>query len=310
MFQVDDHGRKQPEVIQQLAIAHPAINQLMPRLLAIINQQPDLQQHLFQVEFLANLAGDVLVSLIYRKHIAHAWLTAAETLTDQLAIHIVGRSRNLKLVVGQDYLEERFQVGDRQLVYRQAENGFSQPNAYINGEMLNWAEQITRPLGGDLLELYCGNGNFTVALATNFNKVLATEISKVTTAVALHNLQHNQVTNVKLVRMASGEVSDALADLRVFRRLQLQQVKLTDYQFTTLLVDPPRAGLDSDTVQMARGFNHILYISCNPDSLVENLKVLNRSHRIDKIALFDQFPFTPHIECGLLLTKLNPGFIC
>ena len=71
----------------------------------------------------------------------------------------------------------------------------------------------------------------------------------------------------------------------------------------TLFVDPPRAGLDAPTVALARGFDHILYISCNPQTLRDNVEALHATHRIAAAAAFDQFPYTHHLECGLLLQR-------
>ena len=74
-------------------------------------------------------------------------------------------------------------------------------------------------------------------------------------------------------------------------------------QLGTVLVDPPRAGLDDGTVQLVSRFNDILYISCNPETLAQNLQVLIQSHDIVKLAVFDQFPYTHHIETGVWLRK-------
>jgi tRNA (uracil-5-)-methyltransferase len=47
----------------------------------------------------------------------------------------------------------------------------------------------------------------------------------------------------------------------------------------------------------------IVYISCNPETLARDLKQLTRTHRIERAAMFDQFPHTEHIESGVLLVK-------
>lgn len=80
--------------------------------------------------------------------------------------------------VDQNELLEELNVNGRSLRYQQIEGSFSQPNAGVNAKMLGWASRQAANLGGDLLELYCGNGNFTVALAPAFYCVLATEMSK------------------------------------------------------------------------------------------------------------------------------------
>ena len=56
---------------------------------------------------------------------------------------------------------------------------------------------------------------------------------------------------------------------------------------------------------MVQGFDRILYISCNPDTLKENLTILGETHKIERFALFDQFPYTHHMECGMLLINKN-----
>ena len=101
--------------------------------------------------------------------------------------------------------------------------------------------------------------------------------------------------------MSSDEISGALAGVREFNRMK--EIDLASYHFTTLFVDPPRAGLDASTLALARGFERILYISCNPQTLLENVTALNATHEISAAAVFDQFPYTHHLECGLLLTR-------
>ena len=68
----------------------------------------------------------------------------------------------------------------------------------------------------------------------------------------------------------------------------------------TVFVDPPRAGLDPATLSMVQRFDRIVYISCNPQTLVDNLQVLIRNYQITALAAFDQFPYTPPLRswCG------------
>ena len=101
--------------------------------------------------------------------------------------------------------------------------------------------------------------------------------------------------------MASEEISDALDGGRRYRRLD--GVDLTAHDFSTLFVDPPRAGLDEATLALAARIDHILYISCNPRTLHANVTRLAASHRIGAAAAFDQFPYTDHLECGMLLVR-------
>jgi len=52
-----------------------------------------------------------------------------------------------------------------------------------------------------------------------------------------------------------------------------------------------------------QNYDRILYISCNPHTLCENLQTLSQTHRIEKAALFDQFPYTDHMESGVWLVR-------
>ncbi|MDR0564800.1 MAG: tRNA (uridine(54)-C5)-methyltransferase TrmA [Azoarcus sp.] len=301
MFSPADPRR--PVTVQDFPPAIETIRNLMPKLREHLLADDILRARIFQTEFLATRQGEALATLIYHRPLDAQWEESARRLADSLGIHIIGRSRGQKIVIGRDFLEEEIEVDGLRLRTRQVEGGFSQPNGEVNRAMLGWVRKQAAMLGGDLLELYCGNGNFTVALAPLFNKVLATELSKTSVAAARWGLQANSLNNVALARMASFEVSSALARERVFRRLQEQNINLDDWHFTTLFVDPPRAGLDADTLNLARSFCNILYISCNPNTLRENITQLSSTHTIAAAAIFDQFPYTEHLEAGVMLVR-------
>ena len=65
---------------------------------------------------------------------------------------------------------------------------------------------------------------------------------------------------------------------------------------------PTAQRLDSETEKMVQAYPRILYISCNPETLCKNLETLSQTHKVERLALFDQFPYTHHMECGVLLT--------
>ena len=124
--------------------------------------------------------------------------------------HIIGRSRGQKVCLDQDFVVEKLTVSGKQYIYRQYEvrrgvwegvfhtplivtylqlltasiinlarsqGSFSQPNAGVCEKMLEWAVDVTKGSEDhDLLELYCGNGNFTIPLSQNFRRVVATEV--------------------------------------------------------------------------------------------------------------------------------------
>lgn len=294
---------KKPHRIDIFPIGSESINRLMPLLLTAIKQSPTLKTRLFQVEFLTTLSNEVLITLIYHKKLDSQWQAEAEQLQRHFNIKIIGRSKKQKMVLSDDYVTEKLMVNNHEFHFQQVESGFTQPNAGVNQKMLSWALSNSAKLGGDLLELYCGNGNFTIVLAQNFNKVLATEISKTSVKSAEYNFKLNDIDNARIARMSSEEFSSALMGEREYRRLA--NIDLADYDITTVLVDPPRAGLDENTIKLISQFENILYISCNPNTLFDNMTILSKTHAIEKFALFDQFPYTDHIECGLLLKRMS-----
>ncbi|SDA51765.1 tRNA (uracil-5-)-methyltransferase [Pseudomonas sp. NFPP33] len=290
-----------PILLDDFPIASLRINELMPRLRAAWQASEALSLKLFQVEFLTTLAGDALITLAYHRPLDDVWQAEAEKLAAELNVSLVGRSRGQRLVIGRDYVEEELTVAGRSFRYRQPEGAFTQPNGKVCEKMLGWAYDALGQRDDDLLELYCGNGNFTLPLATHVRRVLATEISKTSVNAALANLADNGVNNVELVRLSAEELTQALNEVRPFRRLA--GIDLKSYEFGSVFVDPPRAGMDPDTCELTRRFERILYISCNPETLAANIAQLNDTHKVTRSALFDQFPYTHHMEAGVLLER-------
>ncbi|MEH6580034.1 MAG: tRNA (uridine(54)-C5)-methyltransferase TrmA [Amphritea sp.] len=289
--------------LESCPMVSKTIQNVMFKLLDALRPNELLRRRLFQVDFLSTLSGELLVSLLYHKPLDEAWTEEARKLKQQFGFDVIGRSRKTKIVLDRDFAIEKMHIDGRELIYKQVENSFTQPNGGVCQHMLQWALDITQGAGGDLVELYCGNGNFTMALAPNFNSVVATEIAKVSVRAAEYNIEANNIDNVTVLRMSSEEFSQALQGVREFRRLQERNLDLNSYDFTTVLVDPPRSGLDDETVKQVAEYHNIVYISCNPDTLVDNLRELTKTHRIERFAIFDQFPYTHHLESGVYLTR-------
>jgi len=296
-----DQTTKQPIFLDNLPIASVRINNLMQKLTNYWHS-PIISTKLFQAEFMsAKFTNDALITLCYHQPLNDKWLDVCAKIAHDLQISIIGRWHKHKIVIGKDYITEQFNVGKQSYIYHQPEGTFSQPNAYVCSHMLNWVHQTLGMQKRDLLELYCGNGNFTLPLASLVPQVLATEINKRAVNAAIDNIALNNIINIKLARLSAEEISKALNKVRVFRRLH--KINLDDYDFGTIFVDPPRAGLDSLTCNLTQKFAQIMYISCNPETLYRDLLKLSKTHYITNCALFDQFPFTNHIETGVLLRK-------
>jgi tRNA (uracil-5-)-methyltransferase len=300
-----DQATKQKIRVDQFPPASKLINDVMAPLIELIKVNKILRFKLFQIEFISTLSGQILVSLLYHRQLDDLWQDEANklkaTLSTQFDINFIGRAKKQKLLLNKDYVVESLLVDNQILIYQQIENSFTQPNAVISVSMLEWAIDCTRYSQGDLLELYCGNGNFSIALAKNFNKVLATEIAKPSVQSAQYNIAKNNIDNLTIIRMSAEDFTQAINKERTFSRLE--GIDLDDYQCNTIFVDPPRSGLDDETVKMVQTYDNILYISCNPETLEANMRVFNETHRVERFALFDQFPYTHHTEAGVYLIR-------
>lgn len=305
---------------------------------------PTLKTRLFQANFHTALSGDAVVTLVYHRRLDDAWTAAARQLKDELTravascggrrVDVVGRSRGQRVDVDRPWVEETLTVAGRALHYRQVEGSFSQPNGRVCEAMLTWAADVAAggdgsvagrlheaqaeslaststltPRPDDLLELYCGNGNFTAALAPAFRRVVATEVSRASVAVAAHNLAANGCAEkVALARADADRVAEALHALDTGGKTTLGggAVDLADYTLATVFVDPPRAGVGPVTAALLPRFDRVLYVSCNPTTLAADAALaggLAATHVATAAAVFDQFPGTDHIECGLLFER-------
>ena len=289
--------------INSCQIVSSHIQEIMPKLLDLLMSELTLSYKLFAVEFLGSTTNDMLVTLIYHKKLDEEWNELAKQIEKKLNIKIMGRSRKQKIILSSESINENLTINNQNFKFAYQEGGFTQPNTNVNIQMIEWVLNNIEVSSKDLCELYCGGGNFTIPLSTKFNKVLATEISKTSIKSALKNCELNNVNKIQFIRMSSEEFVQGLQEVRVFNRLK--DVNLKDYNFDTIFMDPPRSGLDDTTRALAKDFEQIIYISCNPETLHRDLKELTKTHEIVRFALFDQFAYTNHIESGIILNKIR-----
>lgn len=284
-------------------VSEPIAELMWPLLEAVGREGMGLK--LFGMDFLSASEGAVTVTMLYHRKLEAKWKEQAQALAVRFGINIIGRSRKQKEVVGEDFVIESLPVGERTYRFKQIENSFTQPNPGVNAQMIAWALKQFEKVSGDLLELYCGAGNFTIPFASRFERVLATEISKSSIQAARSNMALNRVENIDFVRMSAEEFVQAIDGVRAFNRLK--GIDLASYRLDTLFVDPPRAGLDDASRAFASRHRHLLYISCNPQTLQRDLAAMHATHRVTAMAMFDQFPYTSHMEMGALLTRRGEG---
>ena len=290
---VEDEKKK---YMDRSSIPHPCIQQLMPNLLSRINDSELMQKKLFQINFRTS-GTRVLVTLIYHKPLQKDWMQAAKKIQDNYKnLSLIGRSKKQKVLIGGEDLEVICNYANSSFKILQNDLVFFQPNFYLYSFMVSF---ITKQLEGakDLLELYCGCGGFTLPLASKFNKVFATENNRHSIRLLKESIKLNNLSNVETARLSDDETASALANERPFRRLE--NIDMQSYQFSHILVDPPRVGLSDETITLSKKFKNMIYISCNPETFLRDVVKVGRN--IEAIAISDQFANTQHLEVIALL---------
>lgn len=141
-----------------------------------------------------------------------------------------------------------------------------------------------------VLDLYCGIGTISLFMAKYAKKIYGVEIVKEAVKMAKENAKMNHIDNVEFI---AGDVEKILDEL-------IHQKKIIP---DIVMVDPPRRGLDKRSIMNILKVRpkKLVYISCNPATLVRDLADLEEDYEIMKIKLVDMFPFTAHVECCSVL---------
>lgn len=151
-------------------------------------------------------------------------------------------------------------------------------------------------LKGDetVYDLYCGIGTITLFLAGKAKRVIGIEEVPQAVADAQENAKLNRVQNVEF---HAGRVEEVLP------RLVAKGAR-----GDVVVLDPPRAGAAQEVLEaMARtGVKRVVYVSCNPATLARDLRLLaERGYEIGEVQPVDMFPHTSHVECVVLMSRVE-----
>ena len=282
--------------LDTFAVARPSIQNLMPKLLDEINNSHDLKNKLFQINFRTNRKNKILVSLIYHKLLDDEMKCSANKISNKLNININLRSKNNLYSTHNDLLDD--EIENLETLLFQTDQSFYQPNHFHMPEMIDKAMSFIKD-PRDLLELYCGSGTFTLPLRKIFNKIFASENNRQSIRCLNQSITQQNIKNIFYARLSAEEVSE-LFEGRIFNRMK--GININDFNFSHILVDPPRAGLDSNVINLIKNFKNIIYISCNYETYIRDIYKL-KDYKIQNIEIFDQFPNTDHLEIVSLLSK-------
>ena len=282
--------------MKQFDIACNAIKEAMPVLLNEINNYEVVKEKLFQVNFRSNNQNELMVTMIYHKNIKPRLIKKIKEIASRLNIKIIIRSKNFKFASNDFFIKDELTIDNIKLF--QSDNSFYQPNKYLFTKMIKKiVDFIDNP--DDLIELYCGVGTFTIPLSFTFNNVFATENNRVSIKCLQMGIKENKIKNIHYSRLSSNEVCE-LYKGKNFRRMKDKSLSM--FNFSHVLIDPPREGLTDNVLNLIKKFKNIIYVSCNTETYLRDVKLLS-SHRIKNLELFDQFPNTKHLEIVSLLSN-------
>lgn len=145
-----------------------------------------------------------------------------------------------------------------------------------------------------LIDAYCGTGTIGLVASKYVKNVIGVELNESAIKDAIINKKINKVDNIDFICDDAGRFMNYLASKKT--------------HIDAVIMDPPRSGSDIKFMRSMVSMNpdKIVYISCGPDSLKEDLKYLTKFYKVEKIQPVDMFAFTAHVETVVLLVLRNP----
>jgi len=191
---------------------------------------------------------------------------------------------NDKLIKGEGFvisniLDKKFKVSRK---------SFFQVNNEVCAKIFNSVRNYIKGKGHKkALDLYCGTGIIGILISDLVESVTGIEVVKDAVINANDNKELNSINNINFI---CDKVENRINE---FNDIDL------------IIVDPPRSGLDSKSIDniLRIGAKDVIYISCNPNTLVRDLKELTTLYDIKEVSIADMFPNTYHVETIVFLSK-------
>lgn len=198
-------------------------------------------------------------------------------------IKLVGIIINDKTFYGENYLFERI----NNVLFKISYDSFFQVNPSVASKLFQIVKDNIS-LNDKVLDLYCGVGTLSLMAAANAKSVVGIEIVPNAILNAIFNASINSVDNTCFVL---NDVSEAVSKISL--------------DFNKVIVDPPRRGLTKEAIEVLLKIRpeKIIYVSCNPQTLVRDYKLLSDIYEIEKSYILDMFSYTYHVETVLILKK-------
>jgi len=235
------------------------------------------QQH-FDTQAFVNM----LLSLNLENKITSVICTINDSVSDAI------KAQDMNILYGTDHIEEKC----LSKTFIISPFSFYQTNSAGCEVLYSVAKNMLKDIKCEILfDLYCGTGTIAQILSDNAKKVIGVELICEAVISAKQNAELNNIKNCEFI---CGDVLNVIG-------------KLKDNP-DIIVLDPPRSGIHPKALSKISSFGakHILYISCNPTALVKDLKYFTEhSYDVDKLAVVDMFPHTPHVECVTLMSRVK-----
>jgi len=287
------HPRHHTGVVRFLTVRHlPTTNQAAVNLIATRDAVPGVERWAEAVRALDPAVKSVVLNV-----------------NDERANIAVGEPALERVLAGEATIEERL-CG---LSFEASAHSFLQTNS-LQAEALYQAALEEAALTGveRVLDIYCGAGTISLALARRAAEVVGIESVEPAVADARRNAARNGITNA---RFACGDARAVLrmwAHARAGKAPSPESERGRDHKAPldpeayrplapdVVVVDPPRAGLHERVIERVAELapKRIVYVSCNPATLARDLALFARQgYATTRVRPFDMFPHTPHVEC-------------
>lgn len=247
----------------------------------------------------AKSTGEYMVILVvnanelqHSKEIASSLISKCNLITS-IIVNVNMKNTNVILgdknitIYGKDYIMDK--LGD--YYFKISPLSFYQVNPVQAEALYNYAIEAAGITKNDIVfDLYCGIGTISIFMANYAKEVYGVEIVEQAIEMAKENAKFNEIQNTNFI---AGDTEFVLTDL-------IENKKVNP---DVIIVDPPRKGLDRTSINNILKVKprRVVYISCNPASLVRDLELMEETYDIKVVQPFDMFCFTSHVECVAVL---------
>ena len=198
-------------------------------------------------------------------------------------------SNKTELLCGKDYIKERL----CDITFRVGANTFFQVNPSSANNIFTYVKNYIKENfdSPSILDAYAGIATFGIVMSDIAKKVVSVEENKDSIMIADDVLKLNNIKNVELHNMDTAKFLE-------------KELKTKKRKFDISIIDPPRKGCSEDslerTLQVTK--SKIIYVSCNPQTLIRDLEYLiSKGAKVSYIQPFDMFCHTYHVECVAII---------